>query len=262
MIEPDVFTSELVGLLLWLSFGKPLAILIITVICELPSSRNLHIFNIQIFREQTIRELKSTWLIFTDAFMLMLLVKFNIVRFGSNSPINIMLTFSAFFLWIEIWFYWCHRLMHKNNLLWKVHEYHHLSEINQPLTASSFSMVEKFVFYTCGWFLLPTVVSWFNPLSTLGVGLYFAYYYASSAIAHSNTELTYSFQKHLPFGIGKCLGSATGHALHHARYDTNFGLLSSIPDRLFGTYAKDTEKVQQKVSSGESLENLQVAIES
>ncbi|WP_392535634.1 sterol desaturase family protein [Nostoc sp. C117] len=257
----DLFTPELISVLLWLAFGKLLIIGLFTILNDLPSKQKLRVFNIKISREQTIRELKAIWVVFTDVFALTLLVGFSLIRLASDSPTNILVTFVTFFLWIEVWFYWTHRWMHKSDFLWKIHEYHHLSQVNQPLTATSFSIIEKFVFYTCGWFLLPTLISWYIPISADGIALYFTYYYISSAIAHSNTEFTYSIQKHLPFGLDKFSGSGTGHALHHARYDTNFGLLSSILDRIFGTYAEDTEKIQEKVSLGEALENLQVIIE-
>lgn len=257
----DLFTPELISVLLWLGFGKLLIIGMFTFLNDLPSNRKLRVFNIKISREQTIRELKATWVVFTDAFVLAILVGFGSIELAPNWPINVLVTFVTFFVWVEVWFYWTHRWMHHSEILWKIHKHHHLSKVNQPLTATSFSTIEKFVFYTCGWLFLPTVISWYIPICPFGIALYFTYYYISSAIAHSNTEYSYSIQKHLPLGLDKLPGSSTGHALHHARYNVNFGLLTSVLDRAFGTYAKDTEKIQERAFLGQSLASLQEIFE-
>ena len=61
----------------------------------------------------------------------------------------------------------------------------------------------------------------------------------------------------MPLGLDRLWGSGTGHAIHHARYDVNFGLITSVLDLVLGTYAPDTQKVQERVSSGQSLSSLQ-----
>lgn len=253
----DNFTPELAALLLWLGLGKIAIIGAFTFFNQMSFFKKLQIFKIDIFQEQTSRELKAAWVVLTDTFILAVLVNCDLIRLEPSSLSNIATTFVVFFVWIEVWFYWTHRWMHQSPTLWKIHESHHLSEVNQPLTATSFSLVEKLFFYTFAWFLVPTILSWHISICPLGIAAYFTYYYISSAIAHANTEYSYSIQRYLPFGLDKLPGSSTGHALHHARYNVNFGLLTSVLDRVFGTYAKDTEEVQKRVSLGQSLTNLQ-----
>ena len=256
-MKPEIFTPELLSVLLWISLGKLLVIGLFTILRSLPAYQKLRVYQINISSEQIAREIKAAWVVITDGIALALLACFDLIKFAPNSLSNILLTFVLFFVWVEIWFYWTHRWMHQSELLWKVHEHHHLSVVNQPLTATSFSFMEKFVFYTLGWFSLPTLLSWYIPLSPYGIAAYFTLYYIASAIAHSNTEFSYSIQKYMPLGLDKLWGSGTGHAIHHARYDVNFGLITSVLDRVLATYAPDTQKVQERVSSGQSLSSLQ-----
>lgn len=261
MMKLEIFTSELLGILLWIGLGKLLIIGLFTVLRDLPAFQPIRVYKLNISSEQIVRELKATWVVITDGVVLALLAGFGLIKFAPNSLGNILLTLVIFFVWVEIWFYWTHRWMHQSEVLWKVHEHHHLSIINHPLTATSFSFLEKFVFYTCGWFFLPTLLSWYIPLSPYGIAAYFTFYYVGSVIAHSNTEFSYSIQKHIPLGMDKLLGSGTGHAIHHARYNVNFGLSTSVLDRVFGTYAQDTQKVRQSVSLGKSLSSIQEALQ-
>ncbi len=261
-MKPEIFTPELLCVLLWLACGKLLIIGLFTLLGNLPSYQGFRIFSIEVTNQQTLREFKAAWVVLTDAIILALLAGFGLIRFAPESLNTILITFLLFSVWIEVWFYWTHRWMHHSKIMWKIHKHHHLSIVNQPLTATSFSLIEKLVFYTCGWFSLPTLISWYIPISPYGIAAYFTYYYIASAIAHSNTEFLYLLQKHLPWGLNKFLASSTAHALHHARYSVNFGgPITSILDRAFDTYAKDTEKVQERASLGKSLTRRQEILE-
>lgn len=253
----EMFTPELISVLLWLAFGKLPIVGILMTIQNLPSIKKLRVYDIEVSREQTIRELKDSWVVLTDAVVLVILVCSGLLKLSTESLGNILLTFVVFFVWVEVWFYWTHRWMHQSEFMWKFHEHHHLSILTQPLTATSFSFVEKFVFYTCGWFLLPTLLSWYIPISAYGIAAYFACYYIASPIAHSNMEFLYPLFKYLPFGMSNLSSSATSHGIHHARCNVNFGLITSVLDCIFGTYASDTEKVKKRIFLGENLGSLQ-----
>ena len=258
----EIFTPIFLSVLLWLAFGKLLIIKLFTVLKDLPFYQLLRIFSIEVSKEQTVRELKATWVVLTDAIVLALLAEFGLIRFAPESLSTILLTFLVFFIWVEIWFYWSHRWLHQSNIIWRFHQHHHLSVINQPLTATSFSFMEKFVFYTCGWFLLPTLISWYIPISPCGIAAYFTCYYIASTIAHSNTEFSYFLQKRLPWGLDKLVPSSTSHALHHVRYQMNFGgPFTSVLDKACGTYVQNTEKIQSRVSLGKSLTSLEEVYE-
>lgn len=240
-MERDIFTFKFLVLLLWLACGKLLTVALFTVVTNSHSNLKLRVYNVAINRQQTIRELKSSWLVLTDPIVLALLAWFGLIKFAPESPTNILLTVGVFFIWAEVWFYWTHRLMH-SHWLWKIHQHHHLSEITQPLSAASFSFVEKFVFYTCGWLFFLAFLSWYLPISLYGIVAFYTYYFITSPIAHSNTELTPHWIHELPFGIGKFLGTATGHALHHDQYGVNYGFITSVLDRVFGTYRDKEEQ--------------------
>lgn len=255
-MNAELFTIDFVCVLLWLVAGKPLIIGLFTLLINVPPFKSRRVFQLDLSSGQTGRELKAAWVVITDAVVLALYAALGWIQLGTNTPINTLLTFGLFFVWVELWFYWTHRWMHQSRWLWPAHAAHHLSKINQPLTATSFSVIEKLIFYSLGWFLLPVLVSWWYPISPYGIALYFTVYYIASCIAHSNTEFSYTTQKHLPWGLDKLPGSGTGHAIHHARYNVNFGLLTTILDRLLGTYASDTVKVQAKAADGGGLTQL------
>lgn len=235
-MEREVFTPNFLIVLLWIGFGKLITIGLFTFICNLPSKRQLRVYDIEIKKEQVVWELKASWLVLTDPIVLALLAWFRLIKFAPESPANILFTIAVFFVWAEVWFYWTHRLMHNQPLLWKIHRHHHLSKISQPLTAASFSFVEKFVFYTCGWLLFLSAVSWFVPISLYGIVAFYSYYFFTSPIAHSNTELSAHLLGKLPLSMGNIIGTATGHAIHHVQSNVNFGFITTVLDRVFGTY--------------------------
>ena len=258
----SLFTPDFIAILLWLAFGKLLIIGTFTLLIRIPPFKTQRVFQVELKTEQTWRELKGAWVVITDALILGLYTAMGWINLSVNSWPNIILTFGIFFVWVEIWFYTTHRLMHQSDWLWNAHKFHHLSEVNQPLTATSFSVAEKLVFYSLGWFALPMLLSWWVPISPYGIALYFTVYYVASCIAHSNTEFSYTMQRHLPWGLDRLPGSGTGHAIHHARYNVNFGLLTTVLDQLLGTYAADTMQVQASATNGNGLKQLKEVLSS
>lgn len=248
----EIFTPQLIKVLLWLAFGKFLTIGILTIIEKGFSSSKLRIYNnLHVCRQQTIQEIKSIWIVFTDAVFFALLVYFGWLKLSQDTPVNILLTFTVFFVWVEFWFYWSHRWLHQSKFLWQFHESHHQSILTQPLTAVSFSFIEKLVFYTCGWFLLPTLLSWYIPISAYGIAAYFACYYIFSPLGHMNLEAVYSLFESLPFEMNHFSSVAMSHPIHHIRYNANFGLITPVFDHIFGTHDSNKE---------ENLGNLQEAL--
>ncbi len=129
--------------------------------------------------------------------------------------------------------YAAHRLMHRSRLLWPFHAVHHTATEFTVLTGARLHPVE---------YVVDSVVVTL-PLALVGAGL--PQLAAGIAIVrlidlpqHSMLPWTYGW-------VGRwLLFSPVGHRIHHSphrhQWDTNFGDLSPVWDRLFGTwYAGD-----------------------
>jgi sterol desaturase/sphingolipid hydroxylase (fatty acid hydroxylase superfamily) len=215
--------------LIWLAVGKTLAVLVLTVISNLQyfQKRKLYIRE-AIKPEQSKREWLGLLLVPTDALVLTILIYFDWIRFASESLLAQITTIAIMILWVDLWMYVTHRLMHNSKFFWKSHRHHHLSKVSQPVTAISFSFVEKFFFYSVGWIGGITVISWFFPVSFDGIIIYFSSYFFLSAASHGNIEY---FKDHF-----EVLQSPAIHGLHHLRPGVNFGFWTTLYDRIFGTY--------------------------
>jgi sterol desaturase/sphingolipid hydroxylase (fatty acid hydroxylase superfamily) len=138
----------------------------------------------------------------------------------------------AFFA-VDFLFYWWHRMSHEHNLLWAAHVIHHSSEDYNLAVALRQGLFSRW-----------TEIPFFLPLAFLGVPplVY--------AITYSLNEL-YQFWIHTrlvgkPGWIGKILNLPSHHRVHHAinpQYlDKNYGGVLIVWDRLFGTYADESEE--------------------
>jgi sterol desaturase/sphingolipid hydroxylase (fatty acid hydroxylase superfamily) len=137
------------------------------------------------------------------------------------------------FVWVDVAYYWWHRLSHRVNFLWAVHAVHHQSEefnLAVALRQAILSPVTSFPFYL--------------PMALLGV--------PTLAYAAVNAFSTlYQFWIHTEL-VGKLgpaelvLNTPSAHRVHHAvnpRYlDRNYAAVLVVWDRLFGTYASERER--------------------
>ena len=237
----SVNTPTVLAVLAWLVMGKPLTIAAYSYWARRNAGSPRRVFRgAVVTAEQSRWEARSLVLVLTDASLLLVLITTDVLRLGPDTPGRILFTTCAVGLWAEVWFYFVHRWMHATDLGWWIHQHHHRSIAVQPLTAASFSFCEKFFVYTAAWQLFLAVMSRFVPVSIVGIALHYTFYFLTSPLAHSNIEPVPAAVAELPFNLGKILGSATGHALHHVRNDTNLGFQTTLLDRLFGTYATPT----------------------
>jgi sterol desaturase/sphingolipid hydroxylase (fatty acid hydroxylase superfamily) len=134
---------------------------------------------------------------------------------------------------VDFLYYWWHRLSHEVNFLWAAHVVHHQSEDYNLAVALRQSVLTS-------WTTLP----FYLPLSLVGVSL------PAFATAVSFSTL-YQFWIHTEL-VGKVKGPVdwilnlpSHHRVHHAinpQYlDKNYGAISIIWDRIFGTYAEEIE---------------------
>ena len=127
--------------------------------------------------------------------------------------------------------YWMHRLGHSNKLYWKFHCIHHTPEQLTPLSKFRVHWVDMTVFGTVK--ALPLMVlghvdaMWmpYLPLMILQV------------FSHFDIDFHYG-----PI-LGRFLVSPRYHRVHHsadpAQQNTNFGIIFSCWDYIFGTAARD-----------------------
>jgi sterol desaturase/sphingolipid hydroxylase (fatty acid hydroxylase superfamily) len=135
---------------------------------------------------------------------------------------------------VDFFYYWWHRASHRVRALWAAHVVHHQSEDMNLAVALRQSPLNA-------WTGLP----FFLPLTLLGVPP--SIYFGASAI-----NALYQFWIHtelLP-SLGPLewvLNTPSHHRGHHGinpRYiDKNYGGITIIWDRLFGTFAKEEEPV-------------------
>jgi len=245
-----------VYLVIYLMFGKVVLGLFWTRIMNFDALRSHRIYKVEITREQKIREMKTSWHVISDGVVLYLLNVLGLIHFSMDSWQNIALTIVVFYVWVETWYYFTHALMHKYKWLYKYHREHHLSLVVSPLSSISMSNVEKWVFYTGGWLGFMSLMSWLIPISLYGIVAYYTYHFVISLHGHSNTEAS-GFNSVLT-RLG--MGSATSHAIHHARFNQNLGFSNMFWDKVMGTYAVDTLAMQENAISKNGTHSIKTRL--
>jgi sterol desaturase/sphingolipid hydroxylase (fatty acid hydroxylase superfamily) len=140
---------------------------------------------------------------------------------------------TALFVINDFCFYWSHRASHTVRFMWASHAVHH----NSPKLNLSTGMRNSWVGGAMDWvFFAPVVALGFHP----------AYLFAIVPIASG-----WDYMCHTPY-IGKLPGmdfifnTPSNHRVHHATnasyLDRNLGGMLIIWDRMFGTYAAETEQ--------------------
>jgi len=138
-------------------------------------------------------------------------------------------------LWYELWFYGLHRALH-TRWGWRWHRQHHTALVCSPLTALSFSLVER-AGLLLGLLLFAALGLLGVPLSGPGLLAYVALNQVLNVLGHSNVALALPAR-----GWGwlqPWLVTPTFHALHHARGGAHYGLFTTVLDRAFGTVLAD-----------------------
>jgi len=238
-----VFTVRMVliagAAALWLRFSE--------------GARRRRIYLREIPRAQLLSELKATGVVLVlDALVVGVAMHEQWVRFEEPTPARTAGTFLVMFLWFEAWFYVTHRLMHLRPLFF-LHRQHHVANVVNPLTAMSFSLLERGVLIVgaIGFAILASRVV---ALSNVGLALYFLTNYALNVWAHTNVEaLPAGYPRHW---LARVLNSSTYHAMHHARSRGHYGLFTPWFDRLFSSAFEDYPQVHARAASGQGLRTL------
>ena len=217
------------------------------------SKKVRRIYNIEASQDQLHEELRNSWL--TSPLHAALIAAAYYSGILVDSPetwLNFTYTFLIVFVWTEIWHYFSHRLMHHKALLF-IHREHHKSKITTPLSSISFSFLEKFIF-SIGIIGPVALLSSVMPISFYGIVAYYLFYFVTNVLGHSNFEIREP--GYAQTWIGKVINTPAYHAMHHARYVKNYGLITSTLDRLFNTMWEDYDKVQTRAASDQPLNKL------
>jgi sterol desaturase/sphingolipid hydroxylase (fatty acid hydroxylase superfamily) len=140
----------------------------------------------------------------------------------------------AMIMAVDFFEYWMHRLGHKSKLYWSFHCIHHSPATLTPLTKFRIHWGDMLVFGTVK--ALPLLmlghmtVTWM-PVLPLGI---------LQVLSHFDLDLHYG-----PV-VGRVLVSPRYHRVHHsadpAQRNTNFGIIFSCWDYLFGTANPDLSR--------------------
>ncbi|ODB87711.1 hypothetical protein A3193_02060 [Candidatus Thiodiazotropha endoloripes] len=200
------------------------------------------IYDVPLKKGQLQREFKNSVLTPLHALLLVAMLGFGF--FDNDSWGSFLITLVCTFIWAEIWHYFSHRAFHLPSLLW-IHREHHRSQINSPLTAVSFSFLEKLIF-DLG-ILLPLVIAdQFISVNFFGLAAWFIGYLVINSFSHANFEFRpANYNRH----VGKLMATTIYHSLHHSRYTGNYGLGTRVLDRLLGTEWEDYERLYDRVCS-------------
>jgi sterol desaturase/sphingolipid hydroxylase (fatty acid hydroxylase superfamily) len=124
--------------------------------------------------------------------------------------------------------YWIHRLEHRSNILWPIHELHHADECMNVTTTYRVNVLESF---TIGAAVILPAMLIPNPIVIIPA-LYGALR-AHAFFAHLNA----------PIGLGpltKIIASPLTHRIHHSKLphhlNHNFAVVWTFWDVAFGTY--------------------------
>jgi Delta7-sterol 5-desaturase len=174
---------------------------------------------------------------------------FQLVRFSPSGLGANLFTFLLLFVWNETWFYGLHRLLHTKRFM-KIHAAHHRARVTSPFSIACFSFTEQFMHVVFA-LLPPILVSHHLPISGEGVAYYSLFQIFVNLLGHMNIEVYPPW--FASSVVGKWFTTPTFHGLHHGRSNGHFGLLTTIPDRLFGSFFEDYPRVQARAAEGNGL---------
>ncbi|MRI34919.1 hypothetical protein EOPP23_18245 [Endozoicomonas sp. OPT23] len=136
----------------------------------------------------------------------------------------------------DLAYYWEHRFLHSNGLAWGTHTVHHSSP--------HFNISVAYRFGPLDWlfplfFHLPLVLLGFHPLVV---------FLCEVVVQVYQTLLHTEVVKKLPRPIEAVFNTPSHHRVHHGKnrqyLDTNYAGILIIWDRMFGTFAREEEKVR------------------
>lgn len=131
-------------------------------------------------------------------------------------------------------YYWMHRFEHEHRILWASHSVHHSSKDYNLTVGFRLSLVEGFFEWM---FLIPMILIGFNPFQAL-VALVLVAQYQHWVHTERIGKLGW---------LDEVFNTPSVHRVHHGSnrqyLDKNYGGILMMWDKLFGTFAREEEKV-------------------
>jgi sterol desaturase/sphingolipid hydroxylase (fatty acid hydroxylase superfamily) len=131
-------------------------------------------------------------------------------------------------------YYWMHRLEHEHRILWASHSVHHSSNDYNFTVGFRLSLVEGFFEWA---FLIPMILIGFSPFQAI-VGLVLVAQYQHWVHTERVTKLGW---------LDEIFNTPSVHRVHHGSnrqyLDKNYGGILMVWDKIFGTFAREEEKV-------------------
>lgn len=146
----------------------------------------------------------------------------------------IALEYALYFFAFDTWFYWMHRLMHKEPMYTVVHKIHHLSTAPNLVTTFSVTPLESLInggfvpLFTAVLTVHESTMALIVPTNII-MGLY----------VHSGYEFLPRWWNRT--WATKWFITTTFHDQHHKYFNYNFGGYTTLWDRLCGTVRKKYE---------------------
>lgn len=139
----------------------------------------------------------------------------------------------------DLAYYWEHRFMHRTGIGWATHTVHHSSPYFNISVAYRFGPLDGIMPI---FFHLPLAALGFNPLII---------FLSEALVQIYQTLLHTEVVRKLPRPIEAIFNTPSHHRVHHGcnpQYlDKNYAGILIIWDRMFGTYAREEEKVRYGV---------------
>lgn len=151
-------------------------------------------------------------------------------------------TFIWMFLLHDAYFYWIHRLMHHPKIFKYVHLIHHKSTNPSPWTAYAFHPFEAVLEA-----LIVTIFAFSIPIQRDAIIIYMLFQIFYNVYGHLGFEIMpKNFNKHW---LGKWVSTTVVHNMHHKYFVKNYGLWTTIWDRLMGTMNPTYDEVYHNTTS-------------
>jgi sterol desaturase/sphingolipid hydroxylase (fatty acid hydroxylase superfamily) len=153
-------------------------------------------------------------------------------------------SFAIFMLLHDAYFYWTHRVMHRESVFRSVHRVHHQSHNPSPWSALSFHPLEALVHvsFAAVMVMLIPIHRWIFPAFLIVM-------LVENVIGHSGYE--FFPLRARTHRLGRWFNTSAYHNLHHRYSEGNYGLYFTWWDRFMNTFHPDSARLFDRAASGQ-----------
>ncbi len=145
------------------------------------------------------------------------------------------------FLLLDLWSYASHRLFHGVPVLWRMHLVHHSDTQVDVTTSQRHHPLES----ALGAALMLGLVATLG-LPAQAIGFYLLFAIAFAIFAHANLRLPLAVDRWLRLAVVTPTFHEAHHSAHSRLTDSNYGMVLTIWDRMFGSYTNpDEQKIEE-----------------